>query len=52
MDLSFLFRIQDELRTKPELFYQRRIPQNSPMIDRTQLVIPQILEKDILLSLH
>ena len=50
MDLSFLFRIQDELRTKPELFYQRRIPQNSPMIDRTQLVIPQILEKDILLS--
>ena len=50
MDLSFLFRIQDELRTKPELFYQRRIPQNSPMIDRAQPVIPQILEKDILLS--
>lgn len=50
MDLSFLFRIQDELRTKPELFYQKRIPQNSPMIDRAQPVIPQILEKDILLS--
>lgn len=50
MDLSFLFRIQDELRTKPELFYQKRIPQNSPMIDRAQPMIPQILEKDILLS--
>ena len=34
MDLSFLFRIQDELRSHPELFYERRVPQNSPAFDR------------------
>ena len=50
MDLSFLFRIQDELRSHPELFYERRVPQNSPAFDRTQPILPQILQKDKLLS--
>lgn len=50
MDLSFLFRIQDELRSHPELFYERRVPQNSPAFDRIQPILPQILQKDKLLS--
>ena len=50
MDLSFLFRIQDELRSHPELFYERRVPQNGPAFDRTQPILPQILQKDKLLS--
>ncbi len=50
MDLAFLFRIQDELRSHPELFYERRVPQNSPAFDRTQPILPQILQKDKLLS--
>ena len=50
MDLSFLFRIQDELRSHSELFYERRVPQNSPAFDRTQPILPQILQKDKLLS--
>ena len=50
MDLSFLFRIQDELRSHSELFYERRVPQNSPAFDRTQPILLQILQKDKLLS--
>lgn len=50
MDLSFLSQIQDSLRRKPELFFQKRVPQRSAMIRYGEPVIPQILEKDILLS--
>ena len=50
MDLSFLSQIQDSLRRKPELFFQKRVPQRSAMIRHGEPVIPQILEKDILLS--
>ena len=34
LDLSFVFQIQDTLRTHSELFYPRRIPQNSPAIQK------------------
>lgn len=50
LDLSFVSRIQDELRGRPELFYGRRVPQNSPAIEKDRRVMDQILEKDILLS--
>ena len=50
MDLSFLSQIQDSLRRKPELFFQKRVPQRSAMVRYGEPVIPQILEKDILLS--
>ena len=50
MDLSFLSQIQDSLRRKPELFFRKRVPQRSAMIRYGEPVIPQILEKDILLS--
>lgn len=50
MDLSFLFRIQDELRRKPELFFEKRVPQKSAMVNYEESIITQILKKDILLS--
>ena len=32
LDLSFLFQIQDALRQRPELFYEKRFPQRSSML--------------------
>ena len=50
LDLSFLFKIQDILRQRTEFFYQRRIPQKSPMFDSDRPVLAQIREGDKLLS--
>ena len=50
LDLSFVFAIQDILRHRSELFFERRIPQKSPMLDETKPLLPQILEGDKLLS--
>ena len=50
LDLSFLFQIQDILRMKTELFYDRRIPQKSPMFDAGRPILAQIREGDKLLS--
>lgn len=50
MDLSFLFQIQDELRRRPELFFEKRLPRRSASVCYEEPVIPQILRKDILLS--
>jgi len=50
LDLSFLFKIQDILRQNTGLFYQRRIPQKSPMFDADRPVLAQIREGDKLLS--
>ena len=50
LDLSFVFRLQDCLRTKPELFFEKRIPQPSPEFDLDKPILPQIRERDKLLS--
>ncbi len=50
LDLSFVSDIQDILRHKTELFYDRRVPQKSPGFDESKPLIPQIMEKDKLLS--
>ena len=50
LDLSFVFQLQDSLRTKPELFYEKRVPQLSPSFDGERPVLNQIREKDKLLS--
>lgn len=50
LDLSFLFQIQDMLRTNPELFYEKRIPQNSAQFQKEEPVLQQILRKDKLLA--
>ena len=50
LDLSFVFDIQDILRHKAELFYNKRFPQRSPELDETKPLLPQIVEGDKLLS--
>lgn len=50
LDLSFLFQIQDILRQRAELFYEKRIPQKSPLFRTGESLIKQIEEGDKLLS--
>lgn len=50
LDLSFLFRIQDILRQRTELFYKKRFPQRSSQFRPNCSVLQQIREKDKLLS--
>ena len=50
MDLSFLTRFGDELRQVPELFYERRSPQRSPLFEAGRPVYDQVREGDKLLS--
>ncbi len=49
LDVSFLFGIQDTLRSHAELFYAPRHPQKSPDIDENQPIMDQIARKDVLL---
>ena len=50
LDLSFLFQIQDILRQRTELFYDRRIPQKSPAFESGRSLLSQVKEGDKLLS--
>lgn len=50
MDLSFLYQLQDQLRQKPQLFYEKRVPQHSGMVRYDSRIIPQVMDHDILLS--
>ena len=50
LDLSFLSRIHDLLRKNPELFYEKRTPQKSPLFRDGESMIAQIEEGDKLLS--
>ena len=50
LDLSFVFQIQDKLRDRQDLFFEKRVSQQSPDLDVMKPLIPQILEKDVLLS--
>ncbi len=52
LDMSFVFAIQAYLRStgQEELFYQRRAPRMTPQLDNRNRLIPQIMEKDVLLS--
>ena len=50
LDLSFVYQLQDRLRTRPELFFEKRVPQPSPEFDLEKPILPQIREKDKLLS--
>lgn len=49
LDVSFLFGIEDHLRSHAELFYAPRHPQASPDVDERRPVLEQAAEKDILL---
>ena len=50
LDLSFVFQIQDGLRKKTALFYEKRIPQKSPQFNTTEPILDQIAKKDLFLS--
>lgn len=50
LDLSFVFALQNYLREKPELFYQKRSPQLSPSLNNKEKILAQIEKKDVLLS--
>lgn len=52
LDMSFVFSIQGYLKdtNQDELFYQRRTPRMTPQLDDKKSLIPQIEEKDVLLS--
>lgn len=50
LDLSFVFQIQDGLRKRTELFYEKRIPQKSPMFNSHEPILNQIAKKDRFLS--
>ncbi|MDD2978363.1 MAG: polyphosphate kinase 1 [Hespellia sp.] len=50
LDLSFVFQIQDIVRKKSELFYEKRVPQKSPQFVDGESIIKQIQESDKLLS--
>ncbi len=49
MDLSFVFGIEDTLRSHAELFYAPRHPQKTPDIDESRPIMDQIAQKDVLL---
>lgn len=50
LDLSFFFQIQDILRQNPNYFYPRYTPQKSAQFRGKDPFLPQIVEKDKLLS--
>lgn len=50
LEMSFVYKIQDILRNKKELFFNRRVPQISPFVNENRTMIEQIVEKDLLLS--
>lgn len=50
LDLSFVFQIQDGLRKRTELFYEKRIPQKSPLFNTHEPILDQIAKKDRFLS--
>ena len=50
LDFSYVFDIQDILRDRQELFFEKRVPKEPVCVDENRPMIQQILEKDILLS--
>ena len=49
LDYDFFSLFRDRLRNRPALFYPPRVPQSSPDLDERSPIIPQIMEKDVLL---
>lgn len=50
LDLTFMGALRDMLRDKTELFYPRRVPQNSPNVDPTAPMTEQIRQRDLMLT--
>lgn len=50
LELSFLFQIEDALRKNPKLVFPKRLPQQTDELDPMEPILPQVLQKDVLLS--
>ena len=50
LDLSFGFLLQNYLREKTDLFYEKRTPRTTPELNMKESIISQVEKKDILLS--
>ena len=50
LDLSFAYEIQDLLRKNTQLFFEKRVPQKSPMFCQDKPILDQIRKEDKLLS--
>ena len=50
LDLSFAYEIQDLLRKNTQLFFEKHVPQKSPMFSQGQPILDQIRKEDKLLS--
>ena len=50
LDWSFAGAVRDLLRDKTELFYPRRVPQNSPNVDARSPMTEQLRRRDLMLS--
>ena len=50
LDMSFVFQLQEYLRDKPELFYEKRTPQMPKSVDLKESILAQVEKKDVLLS--
>ncbi len=49
LDLSFLSVFRNVLSAETELFFPKRQPQKTSMLDESQPILPQIAKKDVLL---
>ena len=50
LDLSFVFQLQNYLRDKQELFYNKRSPQMPACLNYKESILEQVSKKDVLLS--
>ena len=50
LDLTFMGYLRDLLRDRAELFYPRRVPQNSPNVDPLAPMTDQIRRRDLMLT--
>lgn len=52
LDMSFVFVIQNYLKKQnaEELFYQKRTPRMTPVLDEKESLLKQVTQKDVLLS--
>lgn len=50
LDLSFVFELQNYLHDQKELFYEKRSPRDTPELSVRENILPQIEQKDVLLS--
>ncbi len=50
LDLTFMGTLRDMLRDRTELFFPRRVPQNSPNVDPLVPMTEQIRKRDVMLT--